>query len=60
MGDEGKDSCRITATVTRSQADTLKRLADANGVTLSWLVRRAVDRLIEQAEGGPLLPLDIR
>lgn len=60
MGDEGKDSCRITATVTRSQAETLKRLADANGVTLSWLVRRAVDRLIEQSEGGPLLPLDLK
>lgn len=60
MGNDGKDSCRITATVTRTQAETLKRVADNNGVTVSWLVRRAVDRLIEQAEGGPLLPLDLK
>jgi hypothetical protein len=26
---------------------------------VAWLVRRAVERLIEQANGGPLLPLDI-
>jgi hypothetical protein len=34
-------------------------LAEKNGVKVAWLVRRAVERLIEQAEGGPLLPLDL-
>lgn len=58
MGKDGKDSCRITTTFTSKQADALKRIAEQNGVKVSWVIRRGVDRIIEQAEGGPLLPLD--
>ena len=29
-----------------------------NGVKLAWLIRRSVERMVEQANGGALLPLD--
>lgn len=60
MGKEGKDASRVTVTLTKRQRAALQRIAQANGVTESWLVRRAIERLIEQAEGGPLLPLDFK
>lgn len=60
MGREGKDAARVTVTLTKAQRAELQRIARANGVTESWLIRRAVERLIEQAAGGPLLPLDFR
>ena len=60
MGKEGKDATRVTVTLTTDQRAALKRIAKANGVAESWLIRRAVERLIEQADGGPLLPLDFR
>jgi hypothetical protein len=28
-------------------------------VKVAWLVRRAVERFLEEAAGGPLLPLDL-
>lgn len=60
MGKDGKDSCRITATFTKAQVEALKRIADQNHVKVSWLIRRGVDQIIEQADGGPLLPLDLK
>lgn len=60
MGKDGKDAERVTTTLTKSQHDALERLARKNGVKIAWLVRRAVERLIEQAEGGPLLPFDFK
>jgi hypothetical protein len=58
MGKDGKDSARVTTTLTISQRDALERIAAQNHVKVAWVIRRAVDRLIEQAEGGPLLPLE--
>jgi hypothetical protein len=60
MGKEGKDAARVTVTLTKAQRAELRRIAKTNGVTESWLVRRAVERLIEEAGGGPLLPLDFK
>ncbi len=28
-------------------------------MTVAWLVRRAAERLIEQENGGPMLPLEL-
>lgn len=58
MGKQAADSMRVTTTLTRQQHVELERLAKRNDVTVAWLVRRAVDRLIEQASGGPMLPFD--
>lgn len=56
MGKDGKGSARKTATLTKEQAAELDRLADRDGVSVSWLLRRSVELLIERANDGPLLP----
>lgn len=60
MGKDGKDSRRLTTTFSLEQIDSLNHISERNGVSVPWLIRRAVDRLIEEAEGGPLLPLDMK
>jgi len=60
VGKDGKDAERVTTTLTKSQRAALERLAKRSGVKVAWLVRRAVVQLIEQADGGPLLPLDLK
>jgi hypothetical protein len=50
------DAVRITATVSREQERRLKSLATRNKVSLAWLVREAIDRLL--AEPQPPCPLD--
>jgi len=57
MGKDGRDAVRVTTTLTRKQHAELGRLADQNGVKLAWLVRHAVEHLIDEANGGTL-PLD--
>lgn len=59
MGKDGHDAKRVTTTLSRAQKTELERIAKREGVTVAWLVRRAVERLVEQANGGPLLPLDL-
>lgn len=57
MGKDGRDAIRLTVTFSKAQAAALERLADRESVKVPWLIRRAVDRLVEDAQGGPLLPL---
>ncbi|WP_199545166.1 hypothetical protein [Paraburkholderia kururiensis] len=59
MGKDGRDAVRVTTTFTRHQYAELERIARQNGVKIAWLVRRAAERLIEQANGDPQLPLDL-
>ncbi|MDA8412493.1 MAG: ribbon-helix-helix domain-containing protein [Desulfobacteraceae bacterium] len=59
MGKDGKNAVRVTTTLTKDQNASLERLAKKNGVKKAWLVRRAVEMAIEEANGGPLLPLNI-
>ncbi len=58
MGKDGRDAVRVTTTLTRQQHAELERLAKQHGVKVAWLLRRATERLIEQANGGAMLPLD--
>ncbi|MBO9576591.1 MAG: CopG family transcriptional regulator [Sphingobium sp.] len=58
MGKDGRDAERVTTTLSRRQKAELDRLAEAEGVKVAWLVRRAVEQFLEQKAGGPLLPLD--
>lgn len=57
MGKDGKDATRVTTTLTKKQHADLERLAKQHKVKVAWLIRRAVEIYIEQAEGGPQLPL---
>lgn len=57
MGKDGRNAVRVTTTLTRQQHAELGRLADQNSVKVAWLVRRAVERLIDEANRGTL-PLD--
>ena len=58
MGKDGRDAERVTTTLTRRQKAELDRLARAQGVKVAWLIRRAVERYLEEEAGGPTLPLD--
>lgn len=58
MGKDGKNAERVTTTLSRAQKAALERLADQEGVKVAWLVRRAVERFLDDAGGGPLLPLE--
>lgn len=53
------DGVRVTATITRQQDRTLKALADQHNISVAWLVRHAIDRLL--SEGAAVqLPLDLK
>jgi len=56
MGKDGKNAKRITTTFTLDQGKALERIAKENKLDVAWLIRKAVDDLIEKAQGGPLLP----
>lgn len=56
VGMDGRDAVRVTTTLTRAQYQRLEELAAKHGVKIAWLVRKAVDDMLERAEGGPLLP----
>ncbi|MGR9327430.1 ribbon-helix-helix domain-containing protein (plasmid) [Rhizobium leguminosarum] len=58
LGKDGRDAERVTTTLTRTQKAELDRLAKAQGVKIAWLVRRAVERFLEESAGGPMLPFD--
>ena len=56
MGKDGRNSQRRTATLTKEQVVELERIAQRDGVSVSWLLRKSVEQLIERANEGPLLP----
>ncbi|MGH6679564.1 MAG: hypothetical protein ACREDL_11705 [Bradyrhizobium sp.] len=49
---------RVTASLTREQHRVLRALADKHKISVAWLVRYAVSRLVEQADAIQL-PLDL-
>jgi len=56
MGKDGKDSVRKTTTLTKHIEAELERLAKRDGVSVSWLIKKGCEMLIERANDGPLLP----
>jgi hypothetical protein len=60
MGTSAPDAYRVTTTLSQAQRRELEQLAVANDVPVAWLIRRAVERMLEQAKGAPLLPLDFK
>lgn len=59
MGKDGQDAERVTTTLSRKQKVELDRLAKTRGVKVAWLVRHAVEKLLEEAAGGPMLPFNL-
>ena len=59
MPTENRYTARVTANVSAAQAEELKRIAKKMSVSHSWLLRRSLERTIEEANGGPLLPLEL-
>lgn len=59
MGQDGRNAERVTTTLTRRQKAELDRLSKAQGVTVAWLIRRAVERYLDDMAGGPMLPLEL-
>ena len=59
MGKDGQDAHRVSVTFSRAQHSELERIARKHGMKVAWVVRRAAERLIEQENGGPMLPLDL-
>jgi hypothetical protein len=57
MGADGRNSARITATLPKRQHAELERIAKAHGVSVAWVVRKSLERTIEEVQGGPMLPL---
>jgi len=57
MGKDGKNSVRLTTTLTKKQHEQLEQLAQKNDVAVAWLARKAILRFIDDVEGGPFLPL---
>ena len=57
MGEDG--GVRTTVTLTKEQDRVLRTLADRHKVSVAWLVRHAVDRLIDDGDAVQL-PLDLR
>lgn len=53
-----KETVRITATLFHDQHERLEKLAKKNKVSVAWIVRRAVDRLIKEIDGGLKLPFE--
>jgi predicted DNA-binding protein len=54
---EKRNSARATVNITPAQRAELERIASQYGVSVSYLIRRSIERTIEEANGGPLLPL---
>lgn len=48
---------RVTASISRGQERALKQLAARHKVSVAWLIRYAVDQMIEQGREAQL-PLD--
>jgi predicted DNA-binding protein len=53
-----KGKIRISASLTAEQYEVLSGLAVKKKVSVAWMIREAVDKLIEDMDGGWRLPFD--
>lgn len=53
-----KDSVRISATLSSEQHEALLELSEKNKVSVAWLIREAVDKMVEEMGGGRRLPFE--
>jgi hypothetical protein len=55
MGQDGADAKRVTTTLTTARKRALERLAAREGVKEAWIVRRALERYLDEIGDGPVL-----
>jgi predicted DNA-binding protein len=55
MGQDGADAKRVTTTLTIARKRALERLAEREGVKEAWIVRRALERYLDEIGDGPVL-----
>lgn len=55
MGRDGSDAKRVTTTLTIHRKTQLERLAEREGVKEAWIVRRAVERYLDEVGDGSVL-----
>lgn len=60
MGKDRKDAGWVTTTLSRSQKLQLYRPMEREGGKTASLVRRAVERFLDQANSGPQLPFEFK
>ncbi|WCM26320.1 ribbon-helix-helix domain-containing protein [Sphingomonas sp. QA11] len=55
MGRDGVNAKRVTTTLTLQRKSQLERLAEREGVKEAWLVRRAVEKYLDEIGAGSVL-----
>jgi len=55
MGLDGANAKRVTTTLTMTRKRALERLAEREGVKEAWIVRRALERYLDEIGDGPVL-----
>lgn len=55
MGRDGANAKRVTTTLTSQRKSQLARVAEREGVTEAWLVRRAVEKYLDEIGAGSVL-----
>ncbi|WP_038965625.1 CopG family transcriptional regulator [Bradyrhizobium diazoefficiens] len=58
MGQDGKHAQRVTTTLRKDRYAQLVAVAKKRDVALSWLIRHAVEKFLEEEGGGPRLPFE--
>lgn len=55
MGRDGSDAKRVTTTLSLARKRALERLAEREGVKEAWIVRRALERYLDEIGEGSVL-----
>lgn len=58
MGKDGVDAKRVTTTLSIARKLALERLAAREGVKEAWIVRRALERYLDDIGDGPVLVVE--
>ncbi len=55
MGQDGSDAKRVTTTLSVARKLALEQLAKREGVKEAWIVRRALERYLDEIGDGSIL-----
>jgi predicted DNA-binding protein len=55
MGRDGADAKRVTTTLTSQRKKELENLAEREGVKEAWIVRRALEKYLDEIGAGSII-----